>query len=238
MRVENVLSGLQSVGFNELKAVNKDSAIKSTDDIKKKEEILSEIKAQGQEDIASRNVKAQNTQDAVTRIQVAQSGLRKQVKVLEEAKSEILEGKYNTLEDVNSRVSLMNKQIEEISNKTMYQNVPLFEGNDDDGESFQIPSVRLGGKNYLPLHDLKIETREDLTNAMATIESAITKINNEIATCKTEIESKTEQMTKTEGLSYVDASVAREIMESLKSEIYTRGQEMIRSQSVSDKNIF
>ncbi|MCQ2978576.1 MAG: hypothetical protein MJ245_02135 [Clostridia bacterium] len=236
MRVENVLSGLQSVGFNELKAVNRDSVIKSTADIEKSENILNEIRSQGSEDIASRNVKAQSAQDEITKYQVASSGLKKQAKVLEETKANILEGKYKTIPEVKDALSEMKAKINEISDNTKYQNEPLFEGY--DGESFQIPSVRLGGKSYLPLQNLDIDTTEDLNNALATIDSAITKLNNEIATCKSEIENKANEVQNVDGLSYVDASVARELMKSLKSEIYTKANEMIRSQSVDDRNIY
>lgn len=238
MRVENVLSGLQSVGFNNEKPAGKTSSIKNAGEIMEEKEILSEIRHDGNEDIATRNVKALSTQDEVTRFQVASSGLKKQAKVLEQTKEDIISGKYSNIEDINNRISLMKEELKEVSDKTTYQGVMLFEG-DDGNESFQIPSVRLGGKNFLPLQDLKIDSKEDLTNAMATIESAITKITNEIATCKSKIDEKTSELTSgSSGFSYVDASVARELMQSLKSEIYTRGQELIRSQAVSDNNLY
>lgn len=235
MRVDNVINGLHSVGFNENKGINRDRELNQQDEIVIKEEkaAQSEIKAQGSEDIASRNVKARAVQDEVTMYQVGQAGLRKQMKVLENTANDIKSGKYTSISDVNEALKNMKNEIDAISDKTTYSGEKLFEGN-ENAENFQIPSVRLGGKNYLPLNDLSIETQEDLNNALSTIQKAITKIDSEISSCGKVIDEKTHQMTESGDFTYVDANYARELMRSLKSEIYQKGQEAIsKSQDVS-----
>lgn len=235
MRVDNVLNGLRAVGFDEFKGINKDAkeAISNDSHVSETNNVASEIKTHGQEDIASRNVYAKNAQEEITIVQIAQAGLRKQKNALNQTKSDIESGKFTSLSDVNNALKDMKANIDELSDKTTYGGERLFEGN-DNSENFQIPSVRLGGKNYLPLNDLKVETQEDLNNALSTIERAITKIDSEIANCGKIIDEKTHQVTETGEFSYVDANYARSLMMSLKSEIYQKGQEAIKSQNVND----
>ena len=112
------------------------------------------------------------------------------------------------------------EEIDELSNKAVYQGEKLFDTGNEQ-QKFEIPSVRVGGKNFLPLHNVKIESQEDLTNALAIVESAIAKVSNEISQCITSIDEISSSAIMPSEINYIDASVARELMKSLKNEIYT-----------------
>lgn len=235
MRVDNMLNRV-GVSYNELKAVNKDSVLSNDDAIENSKAVEQEFTKQVTEDIASRNVTAQNVQNEVTKYQIARGNLIKQNEKLQELKEFVIQS--NKLDDFKFTSERFNSLVDEIdvlSDKAVYQGEKLFDTG-ADLQKFEIPSVRVGGKNFLPLHNVEIATREDLTNALAVVESAIAKVSNEIAQCITTIDELSSNAITPSEINYIDASVARELMKSLKSEIYTKGLEAIKAQNAVETN--
>lgn len=235
MRVENVRAGVNGVSLNDLKAVNKESVLSDDNAIENSKAVEREYTnavTDNAEDIASRNVDYLKTQDTITKYQVARGGLQKQEKVLKQMESKLVEYSNEAnpnLGAIDKEYKDMLSEIDRLSDNTTFAGEKLFEGG--KGESFQIPSVNLGGKSYLPLRDVDISTQEGLTNAIAQIQSAITKISNEISICSSDINTMTDEMTSRDDFSYMDASVIRETMQALKSEIYAKGTEAIKAQT-------
>lgn len=235
MRVDNILNRV-GVSYNELKAVNKDSVLSSDDALENSKAVEQEFTKQVTEDIASRNVTAQNVQNEVTKYQIAKGNLIKQNEKLQELKEFVIQNKEsNDFEIANEKFNSLVNEIDFLSDKAVYQGEKLFDMGADH-QKFEIPSVRVGGKNFLPLHNVEIGTREDLNNALAVVEGAISKVSNEIAQCITTIDELSSKAITPNEINYIDASVARELMKSLKSEIYTKGLEAIKAQSAVETN--
>ncbi|MCQ2749292.1 MAG: hypothetical protein MJ246_04815 [Clostridia bacterium] len=234
--MENVRAGVNGVSLkDDLKAVNKESVLSDDNAIENSKAVEREYAnavTESATDIASRNVDYLKTQDTITKYQVARGGLQKQEKVLKQMESKLVEYSNESnpnLGAIDKEYKDMLSEIDRLSDNTTFAGEKLFEGG--KGDTFQIPSVNLGGKSYLPLRDVDISTQEGLTNALATIQSAITKLSNEISICSSDINSMTDEMTSRDDFNYMDAAVIRETMKSLKNEIYTKGTQAIKAQT-------
>ena len=226
MHIESMINISNSFNISDVTKVNKESVLKAEGDIEKGIEIFETFRTDINNEVANRNLKAKLWQEEVTMHQIVKGNLTKQQKVLIDTK-ELLSRENIDFQSAKLNLDNMQNEIIQISDNCTYNGQNLFQGN-EEYEKFKVPSVRLGGKMYLTSGDFNISNMQDLSGVISKIDSAIMKIDNEIGMCITKINENYENLESSEDFCYADASMIKNLMQSLKNEIYVKGVNVIK----------